>query len=157
MKRRLLLVLVVGCLAGIAVLLALGSGATASPSKTRASQDKFIFFHLPMKKIYCGYIQTSSPRTKYLRCDNLNGLKPRPSDAGCREGTRQYTMEMYPTGKARYVCVSDSVAEPSGWVLNYGRRWSYGGFTCSASSAGLKCKNLSGRGFFMSRDHSYFL
>ena len=30
-------------------------------------------------------------------------------------------------------------------------RWSRGGFTCKASSAGLRCSNRSGHGFFLSR------
>ena len=41
-------------------------------------------------------------------------------------------------------------------TLPYGRTWHAGAFTCSASVAGITCRNRAGHGFFASR-HRYRL
>ena len=136
------------------VALVIGSGAAA---KTSRAADEYIPFHLPLKNIYCAYSSSteSKPYYHYLRCDILSGLKkPTPSDKGCVEGTRKFTLEMDRRGKARYGCVSDSVVDQSGRVLKYGTTWKHDGFTCHSSKKGLRCNNLSGHGFFMSRAQS---
>jgi uncharacterized protein DUF6636 len=39
--------------------------------------------------------------------------------------------------------------------IPYGGKWSRGGFTCLSRKAGLRCRNRSGHGFFLSKQHSY--
>ena len=55
------------------------------------------------------------------------------------------------TGHASRLCVGDTAVDPRSPTLAYGRTWSRGGFTCKASTAGLRCTNRSGHGFFLSR------
>ena len=60
MSRRLLLVIAVGAVA----LLAFGSLATASSSKTRVGKDTYSDFRLPSNNIFCAYVVSSSPYVK---------------------------------------------------------------------------------------------
>ena len=59
------------------------------------------------------------------------------------------------SGHAHVSCVSDSVHSPSARVLRYGTTWRRDGFVCRSSRAGLRCRNASGHGFFLSRQHSF--
>jgi hypothetical protein len=36
--------------------------------------------------------------------------------------------------------------------LAYGKSWTYHGFTCTSRTNGLRCRNASGHGFFLSRE-----
>ena len=151
MSRRLLLVIAVGAFA----LLAVGSLATASSSKARVSKDTFVQFRMPSNNIFCAYIVSSSPYAKYLRCDIMSGLKPKPSSKGCVEGSRGVSADMDVTGRATYPCSSDTVYNKRAPKLRYGKTWRRGGFTCKSKIAGLRCTNKSAHGFFLSRKHSY--
>jgi hypothetical protein len=153
-KHHIISLIVVGAVAA-ATLLALGTSATASPSKARTSKDVYIDFRLPSNNIFCAYISSTSPRYKYLRCDIMSGLKPKPSSAGCVEGSRGFSAVVNVTGRASYTCASDTVYNKSAPRLNYGRVWSRGGITCWSKKTGLRCKNRSSHGFFLSRKHSY--
>jgi hypothetical protein len=59
------------------------------------------------------------------------------------------------TGRAQKVCAGDTVLSPNARIVRYGTTWHGGPFTCKSSSSGLRCKNRSGHGFFLSRQHSY--
>jgi hypothetical protein len=148
MPRRLFLAIAVAAVA----LLALGSLATANSSKTT---DTFIQFRMPSNNVFCAYIVSSQPYAKYLRCDIMSGIKPKPSGARCVEGSRGVSADIDVTGKATFPCSSDSVYNKQAKKLAYGKTWRRGGFTCKSSKAGLRCSNLSGHGFFLSRLHSY--
>jgi hypothetical protein len=151
MSRRLLLVIAVGAFA----LLALGSLATASSSKTRTSKDTYIDFRLPVNNIFCAYISSSSPRYTYLRCDIMSGIKPKPTGKRCIEGDRGVSADINVTGRATFPCSSDTVYNKRAPKLNYGKTWRHGGFTCKSKMSGLRCSNLSHHGFFLSKQHSY--
>jgi len=151
MQRRLLIALV----AGVAVLLALGSGATASSSKARTSKDAYIDFRMPSNNVFCAYISSTSPRYTYLRCDIMSGLKPRPSNKGCVEGSRGVSADINVYGRATYPCSSDTVYNTHARKLAYGTTWRHGGFVCTSQMSGLRCTNKSAHGFFLSRQHSY--
>jgi hypothetical protein len=127
----------------LAILLALLLPASASA--------KFVFFQMPSHNIGCVY--SSSPA--YLRCDIRSGLKPPPSKPkGCTvDWTGGY--QVGPTGRAHKVCAGDTVLSPDARVVHYGTTWRDGPFTCKSSLSGLRCKNRSGHGFFLSRQHSY--
>ena len=127
----------------IAILLALLLPASASA--------KFVFFQTPSHNIGCLY--SSSPA--YLRCDIRSGLKPPPSKPkGCTvDWTGGY--QVGPIGRAQKVCAGDTVLSADARVVRYGRTWRGGAFTCKSRTSGLRCKNRSGHGFFLSRRHSY--
>jgi hypothetical protein len=127
----------------LAIALALLVPASASA--------KFVFFQTPSHNIGCLY--SSSPAS--LRCDIRSGLKPPPSKPkGCTvDWTGGY--QVGPTGRAQKVCAGDTVLSPGARVVRYGTIWRGGAFTCRSSTSGLRCRNRSGHGFFLSRRHSY--
>src|SRR5450756_1467074 len=118
-------------------------------------RDTYVDFRLPSNNIFCAYVVSSSPYAKYLRCDIMSGLKPKPSSNGCVEGSRGVSADINVTGRATYQCSSDTVYNKSAPKLNYGKTWRRGGFTCKSKISGLTCTNLSRHGFFLSRAHSY--
>jgi hypothetical protein len=120
-----------------------------------ASAAVFLF-RMPSSNIGCAY--SNEPGTAggpSLRCDILSGLKPKPKrPPGCRlDWTFGY--QMHPTGKSLRVCAGDTTVDRHAKVVRYGRRWIEGGFNCLSRKVGLRCKNRSGHGFFLSRKHSY--
>jgi hypothetical protein len=155
MRRRSLVTLVAFIAVGVALQCVLGSGAAASPSKTRASKDVYFDFRMPSNNIFCAYVVQSSPHATYLRCDIMSGLRPQPSSARCVDGDRGIDVSMNATGRAHNPCVGDTVKNTHARLFPYGWTWRRGGFTCWSSTAGLRCRNLSGHGFFLSREHSY--
>jgi hypothetical protein len=116
-----------------------------------SASAKFVFFQTPTHNIGCLY--QSSPAA--LRCDIRSGLKPPPSKPkGCTvDWTGGY--QVGATGRAQKVCAGDTVLSQSARVVRYGATWRSGPFTCKSSASGLRCKNRSGHGFFLSRQHSY--
>jgi hypothetical protein len=150
MSRRLLLTIAIRAIA----LIALGSLATAGSSQTKVRKDTYFDFRMPSNNIFCAYVVSSSPYSKYLRCDIQSRIKPIPTGKCRYEGARGYSVSMGVTGRATFPCTSDSVYNKH-YTLNYGKTWSRGGFTCKSTMAGIRCSNLSGHGFFLSRQHSY--
>jgi hypothetical protein len=140
MQRRLLIALV----AGVAVLLVLGSGAAANSSKARTSKDTYIDFRMPSNNVFCAYISSA-----------MSGLKPKPSSTGCVEGSRGVSADINVYGRATYPCSSDTVYNTHARMLAYGTTWRHGGFVCKSQTSGLRCTNKSAHGFFLSRQHSY--
>ena len=127
----------------LAVVLALLLPASASA--------KFVFFQTPSHNIGCVY--SSSPAS--VRCDIRSGLKPAPpKPKGCQnDWTFGYSVNA--TGRAHTVCAGDTVLSPTARVIRYGTTWRAGAFTCKSSTSGLRCKNRSVHGFFLSKQHSY--
>jgi Family of unknown function (DUF6636) len=116
-----------------------------------SASARFVFFQTPSHNIGCAY--SSSPPS--LRCDIRSGLKPPPSKPkGCQnDWTFGYSVNA--TGRAHKVCAGDTVFSPSAKVIRYGTTWRSGPFTCKSSTSGLRCKNRSDHGFFLSRSHSF--
>jgi hypothetical protein len=153
MRRQLALIAVF--FVGVAALLVLGTGATASPSKAQASKDVYFEFRMPSNNIFCYYSATTSPRSKTIRCDIMSNLKPRPPSSGCTDGLRLKAAQVHPTGRASFPCVGDVVLNKSAYRLRYGKTLRRGGIACKSRKAGLRCTNKSRHGFFLSREHSY--
>jgi hypothetical protein len=154
MRRRAPLGIIAICAIAILAELAAGSVATAGSSKTQSSKDVLIGFRMPSNNIFCMYVSSKSPRAKYLRCDIMSGLRPKPSSKGCIEGERGVSVSMNVKGKAKYTCASDTVYNPKAKKLKYGKTWRKGGFVCKSKKTGLKCTNRSRHGFFLSRARS---
>jgi len=116
-----------------------------------SASAKFVFFQTPSHNIGCVY--QSSPAA--LRCDIRSGLKPPPSRPNGCMNDWTFGYEVGATGRARKVCAGDTVLSAGARVVRYGTIWRGGAFTCKSGSSGLRCKNRSGHGFFLSRQHSY--
>jgi hypothetical protein len=127
----------------LAIVLALVFPAPASAA--------FVFFQTPSHNIGCAY--TTAPAN--LRCDILSGLKPPPpKPRGC-DNDWTFGLQLAPRGRARTVCAGDTVYSRTARVIRYGTTWRGGAFTCKSRTIGLRCRNRSGHGFFLSRQHSY--
>jgi hypothetical protein len=133
-------------LATIAVFAALVAAAVPD----RADSASY-FFRTPSKNIYCAWI--SAPAN--LRCDILSGVRPLPPKPPSCDFDWGAGFGLTLRGRARILCVSDSVVTSSARVLRYGQTWRRAGFTCISRTSGLRCRNLAGRGFFLSRQRSF--
>jgi hypothetical protein len=119
------------------------------------AQAILVQFRTPTSNIGCVYSSEPGRNGPYLRCDILSGLKPKPArPRGC---TLDWTFgfQMNRTGRARTVCAGDTAVDRHAKVLRYGHKWSAGGFSCTSRRAGLRCRNRSGHGFFLSRTRSF--
>ena len=90
-----------------------------------------------------------------LRCDILSGLNPPPGKPRSCQLDWRYGYQMHRTGRTQTVCAGVEAVDTRAKVLRYGHRWKRGGFNCFSDRLGLRCHNLSGHGFFISRRHSY--
>jgi hypothetical protein len=119
------------------------------------AQAILLQFRTPTSNIGCVYSSEPGRTGPYLRCDILSGLKPKPArPRGC---TLDWTFgfQMNRTGRARTVCAGDTAVDRHAKVLRYGHKWSAGGFSCASRRTGLRCRNRSGHGFFLSRTRSF--
>jgi uncharacterized protein DUF6636 len=138
-------------LAAIAVFAA--SLVIAVPAS--AAAPTAYFFRTPSKNIYCAWTSATNEAPAVLRCDILSGVRPLPPKPRSCDFDWGIGLNLKRTGRAQILCVSDGVATPSARVLRYGQTWSRGGFTCISRSIGLRCRNVSGHGFFLSRQRSF--
>ncbi len=104
-----------------------------------AAEAAYKPFKLPSGQIYCAYMKSKGFAAQ-VRCD-ARFLNDTAAVVKAR-------------GRARFVAVSDTVADPRAPVLRYGKTRRFGKFRCSASrKRGVRCKSTrSGRGFFLSRE-----
>jgi len=127
---------------GLCILLAAAGTAAAG----------IVSFRMPSKNIECAEF-TGARAT--LRCDIRSGVKPLPPKPASCEFDWGAGYVMSRRGRAHVSCVSDSVHAASPRVLRYGTTWRRDGFTCLSRRTGLRCRNASGHGFFLSRERSY--
>ncbi len=134
-----------------ALTVAIVAAASAAGS---AGADTLIAFRTPSGNIGCIYSSGfGSPAN--LRCDIRSRLKPRPhKPPGCILDWGD-SYEMNATGAVHLTCHGDTAILPNARVLRYGTRWSSHGIVCWSRKVGLRCRNRSGHGFFLSRQHSY--
>ena len=113
-----------------------------------------VSFRTPSGNIGCVYASgLGLPAT--LRCDirsRLKPLPPKPRGCGLDWGD---SYELRETGRAIVTCHGDTAIDPRSRVLRYGASWARGRFACASRLQGLRCRNASGHGFFLSRQHSY--
>jgi hypothetical protein len=82
---------------------------------------------------------------------NPNGTRALHCVLFSASGTRgQKTWSMRTTGRAivRYVQANVATETP---ILRYGKTWRWHRITCTSRTAGLTCRNVSGHGWFLSR------
>ena len=108
------------------------------------------YFETPSRNIACGWFSGFGGS---LRCEIgslLRPLPPRPASCDVDWG---YGISMGRTGRAHVLCAGDTVRRTGEVaILGYGRTWQRGGFKCTSAKTGLRCVNVSGRGFFLSRE-----
>ena len=114
---------------------------------SRAASD-LIGFQTPSKNIHCAGFSDSGGTT--LRCDILkNNVTPaRPKDCTLDYGS---AFEMTLKGKSLRLCYGDTVADNYS-VLQYNTTWKWAGFVCTSSTSGVRCTNLSGHGWQISKN-----
>ncbi|MBI5107002.1 MAG: hypothetical protein HZB46_18810 [Solirubrobacterales bacterium] len=109
--------------------------ATAAPASAKLTITPF---QTPTKQIRCAYM-SGDGFGPLIRCDLLF-LNDR-------------AVVLDKTGKARRATVTDTVADPKGKVLGYGKSRRFGRFTCTSRRTGLTCRNrANGHGFTVSRE-----
>ncbi len=128
--------------------------AAPAASASRDASGAY-FFRMPSGNIYCAYEHYSFAPIA-LRCEIRSGVKPLPPrPKACGDAVWGAGFSMRQTGKAYVLCITDTIYTPKAKVFRYGTTWRGGGFTCRSKTTGLTCTNRSGKGFFLSREHSY--
>jgi Family of unknown function (DUF6636) len=131
--------------------LALATLALALPlvvSAGASGADGITSFRTPSKNIYCA--REKLGRTDMLRCDVRKLAHKAPKPRGCKFGYGN-SFGVNAHGRARALCVSDSVIDLRAAVLAYGTKRHFGPFTCTSKTSGLRCSNRSGHGFALNR------
>jgi hypothetical protein len=139
----------------VAALLIVVSAALAPTVQARESRDYAVPFRMPRGEIYCAY-QHYSFAPIGIRCEIRSLIRPLPPrPKGCRDAVWGAGYFLPRAGRASVLCIADTVYDPKARVLAYGTTYRVGGFICSSKATGLTCKNVAGRGFFISPRHSY--
>ena len=133
----------------LVVLAALLAGAASASSSSIAT------FRTPSGNIGCVYASAGYGLPASVRCDIRSLLRPKPAKPKNCHLDYGDSFTLLKTGRALVTCHGDTALDPHAHVLAYGKVWRRDGFTCSSKTAGLRCSNRSGHGFFMSRAHSY--
>ena len=120
---------------------------------TASAGAGIVTFRTPSRNVYCA--ETGNGRAATLRCDIRSGVRPLPAKPASCDFDWGGGFAIARTGRARITCVSDSVYVASARVLRYGTTWRRDGFACLSRRTGLRCRNASGHGFFLSRQRSY--
>lgn len=114
-----------------------------------ALAEDTLFFHSPTENIQC-MIATGEWAT--ARCDMgelTRSFTKVPADCQFDYGS---SFEVGPNDRKGSVgCISDTVANPDGLVLQYGKSVSLGGFTCTSEKTGMTCTNVGGHGFSIAK------
>jgi uncharacterized protein DUF6636 len=120
-----------------------------------APAARIVTFRTPSGNIGCVYAPAEPGFGASLRCDIRSGLRPKP--ARPRKCDLDYgdSYELFRTGRPIATCHGDTALDPHARVLRYGTTWTTNGFVCVSRAIGLRCSNLTGHGFFLSRRHSY--
>jgi hypothetical protein len=133
-----------------AAIIVLAASAWVAP----AASAVVIQFRTPSGNIGCVYASDFGHKPS-LRCDIRSGLKPKPPRPKSCDLDWGDSYEMGVTGRAFVTCHGDTAIDPRSHVLRYSRTWRKPGFACISKRVGLRCRNRSGHGFFLSRQHSY--
>lgn len=116
-----------------------------------ADADTLASFHTPSGNIHC--LGIDGAEGTFVDCEILSKddpapLLPRPAGCDLDWGHR---FVVPGTGPATMGCAGDTVRDPNGAVLPYGRSLRVGPIACSATEQGLTCRNAQGHGFALSR------
>jgi hypothetical protein len=108
-----------------------------------------LFFHSPSGNIQC---MIATGDWAVARCDMSDltrSFTKAPADCQFDFGS---SFEVEPSARKGLVgCISDTVANPDGLVLDYGKSISLGGFLCTSEKSGMTCTNPAGHGFTIAK------
>jgi uncharacterized protein DUF6636 len=139
-------------MARAAVIVALlGLVAGARPALGESGADTF---RMPSGTVFCAYEHYSFAPVD-LRCEIRGGIRPLPPKPATCDVDWGGGYSMRQTGPPHVLCIGDTIYDPKAKVLPYGTTRQFGVFRCKSRPSGLRCTNASGRGFFLSREHSY--
>jgi hypothetical protein len=139
----------------VRVVLAVAAAALLTPSGVARAADGADTFRMPSGNIFCAYEHYSFAPFD-LRCEIRSKLRPMPPrPEACRDAAWGEGYSMRQRGPARVLCISDTIYDPKARVLAYGTTRQFGVFRCSSSTAGLRCTNATGHGFFLGKERSY--
>lgn len=107
-------------------------------------------FETPSENIQC--VVGEGPGSSDLTCTIIErgGTPPLPKPATCASDWG-HTFYMADRGPAEILCEQTSRDKGGFDRAEYGVTGEFGGFTCFSSTKGLRCENLEGHGFFLSR------
>jgi hypothetical protein len=145
---------------------AVGAAAAASPDRGGGASALIPaavvmtrgHFKTPSGNIFCAYFRNAGAVVECVMRSEYEPLLPRRRP-GC---SRSYWIELSATGRLRTggsVCPGEPdpegpfIGAEQAWVLGYGKTWSGGGVRCTSAMSGLTCRNKSGHGCFLSREH----
>jgi hypothetical protein len=130
------------------LVLSVFAAVLLAPAGARA-EGSLVGFRLPSKKIGCMYSHFAG-ESAALRCDvaDVADAPKRPASCKLDYGS---AFGLGVSGRARRLCVGDTVLDPKAKVLAYGRTRTLGPFTCVSRSGGLRCTTRAGHGFELSR------
>ena len=133
------------------ILILLALSAILSATATAADADELTSFHTPSKNIHCLAIEGDNGAS--IDCEVLAKAKmapiaPRPADCDLEWGNR---FELEETGRGYLACTGDTVRDNAGLELEYGKSFTIGHISCTASEKGLECLNAEGHGIFLSK------
>lgn len=130
-----------------------GSGSapvasTAAPTRRGNSPVLSIsMFHSPSGHISCAIVTDRKPTS--VRCD-LDGSNI-PDTHDCHGiGAWGLSVTLIAGQPAAMHCISDTVADPTQPMLQYGQSTAVGGITCTSEQDGMLCNDGSGHGFKLS-------
>ncbi|MFC4455038.1 DUF6636 domain-containing protein [Deinococcus sonorensis] len=132
----------------VLVLLALLGGPALAQAQPAPASALAAGFSLPSGRLQCMYDDSSGPAS--IRCDVLNPTfrVARPASCPLDYGD---SVTLNVTGRPLLGCHGDTVVDPQRPVLAYQRFWQRAGLTCQSSTAGVRCINIDGHGFELSR------
>jgi hypothetical protein len=102
-------------------------------------------FQTPSGNIFCEIIASE------LRGDLMTQTNPRPPKPVSCPVDFGGAFAVESRGKASILCHGDTLYNQSYPKLPYGATWTKNGITCESKQTGLTCKNMMGKGFFLSK------
>ena len=100
---------------------------------------------------YCIATRDTRTNTATLQCElrtNTAKLPAQPKDCDLDWGNRFIMSER---GAASRECHGDTIQNPNYPKLEYGKRWSAGGFSCDLTKLRLRCVNRDKHGFELAK------
>jgi hypothetical protein len=110
-----------------------------------AMAQGYLPFHAPSGNIHCAIFtgDFSGARCDIFEVTVMSFPNP-PPDCDLDWG---HAFEVGPIGSGGPVCAGDTVADPGGFELGYGKSVSLGAYTCQSETTGMTCTNGQGHGF----------
>lgn len=106
--------------------------------------DDYITFHSPSGNIHCAIMTGEWSEARCDIFDYTPSYRKRPGNCDLEWGP---SFAVGAQGKGYVACVGDTVADPGGFVLDYGKSVSLGAFSCTSEKTGMTCTNGLGHGF----------